>query len=137
MHKYGLNLTKFLISIIRSLQNSGSEFQYPLTGEQREYAEVLKQCCKDDKEIIPALHQLSLSLFTVPPFEIAIEKWKCNLMCFLALENLREDGSFVQAHHLTSSLAQWEYNIRAVTLYEADRTQKDYETLLLGCVFLF
>ena len=132
LHKYGLTLAKFLISILRSQNSNNSNYKFPLTDNQIRLASELYACCQSNHLVVPALHALSLNLFSMPPFEIAIDKWQCSLMCYLALDNLHEDGRFTEAHNLTSNLAHWEYIIRAVTLYEAERTKNNYRNSLIG-----
>ena len=65
------------------------------------------------------MHKLFYSFLTPPPDDQPIGKWTDLLLCFLAVTNLREDGTFETAATLTTQLCRWEYNMRGTCLYEA------------------
>lgn len=108
------------------------EYKFPLRKEQVKLAQDLFNQIEAKGDLQASIHKFSLSLFSTPPISKDINRWKCPLLCYLAVDNLRDDGNFKEAHHLTSILAHWEYIIRGVCLYEAKETASTYENGIIG-----
>lgn len=134
LHKYSLSLTRFLLSILRSLTSNPSDFIYPLEEDQKVVAIELHAKASLPGSIVKLVHAFCLLLFRQPSIVKSLEKWSCPLLCYFAAQNMREDGSFSDAHHITSELAHWEYLMRATTLYEIYHTANKYPNGILGCV---
>lgn len=119
-----------------------ADFSYPLTGSQTDLVKALHEKAianvgtDGGEEVKSALHDLTVQLLEKPAAEIAIKKWSCPLTCFLAIDNLRADGSFIDARLLTPKLAQWKYIFRNVAVFEADRTKDGHEQLIVDSIRL-
>ena len=134
LDRYGRLFAKFLVSLLRSaFGNNVCEYRFPLTEIQRTAGYELYRCAVGKEECLESLvHCFALTVFRAPPVQLLLEKWKCPLMCFLAVDNMQESGSFNEAHHVTTSLAQFKYMIRNVAFYEAYLRAEIHDTGLLG-----
>lgn len=132
LYKYSSTFSKYLIALLRSTVTQPMEYKFPLRKEQVKLAQDLFNQIEAKRDLQASIHQFSLSLFSTPPISKDINRWKCPLLCYLAVDNLKDDGSFKDAHHLTSFLAHWEYIIRGVCLYEAKETASICENGIIG-----
>ncbi|KZS99488.1 uncharacterized protein LAESUDRAFT_667911, partial [Laetiporus sulphureus 93-53] len=66
-----------------------------------------------------ALHRLWYHLVGCPAPDSQINKWKCPVVCWLALSSVKADGRFMDAAEYTPLLARWEYLMRQTQLYHA------------------
>lgn len=130
--KYGSTLAKFLISLLRCTFAVETDFKFPLDTHQTKLAKKLYTLAVKGDNLEEHIQRFALSLLTAPDEQKLSEKWSCSLMCFLAVDNMRDDGGFSEAHHLTSDLANWKYIIRGVALYEAYITAPTYSNGILG-----
>lgn len=132
LHKYSNTFTKFLLAILRSTTSDLFGYKFPLSEHQLQLITDLSDDITNRKECQVTIHKLLLSIFSAPSVKKISDKWSCPLLCFLAIDNMRDDGSFNEAHHLTSFLAQWEYIMRGIALYESFHTADQYENGILG-----
>lgn len=132
LHRYSHTFSKFLIALIRSVITQPIDYKFPMKKEQIKIAQILLSNIEGNLDLQAIIHQFGLSLFSTPPIVKDSNKWSCPLQCYLAVDNLRDDGSFNDAHHLTSSLAHWEYIIRGICLYEANETADTYANGIIG-----
>ena len=65
------------------------------------------------------MHKPFYTFLTPPPDNQPIAKWTNPLLCFLAVTNLQEDGTFETIATLTTELCRWEYNMHGTGLYKA------------------
>ena len=98
-------------------------------------AKILYDGAQNGDELVDLIHHLCLILFATPNEELLSGKWSCPLMCYLAVDNMREDGSFNEAHHFTTDLAKWKYAIRNVAFSQAYKKHKLNKLSLLEYVF--
>lgn len=132
LQNYGSTFAKFLISLLRCTCAVATEFEFPLDDNQSVLAKQLFTAANKGSELMQHIHRLALSLFSAPNEQRLSERWSCTLMCYLAVDNMRDDGSFNEAHHFTTYLAQWKYIIRSVAFYHANKTADKYTNGLLG-----
>lgn len=117
---------------MRSAITQPVDYKFPLRGEQVMMAKELHCNIEGGHDLNKSIHQFSLSLFSTPPIVQNSNRWSCPLLCYLAVDNLRVDGNFNDAHHITSFLAQWEYIIRGICLYEANETASTCANGIVG-----
>ncbi|KLO04177.1 hypothetical protein SCHPADRAFT_795664, partial [Schizopora paradoxa] len=77
-------------------------------------------------ELLQAVHDLLVSLLMMDIRPLQESKWNDPLQCFLAAYALREDKSFMQAHHITQPLAKCKYFIRSVVFWQANLIVDDF-----------
>jgi hypothetical protein len=119
LKNYGTPLVDLLAFTMRTLDNSEEEYRLPLDERQVELARILRRALDNKEKDINTIHQLFYTFLTPPPHDQPFSKWNDPLLCFLAVTNLREDGTFEPAATLTGELAKWEYNMRNAGLYES------------------
>ena len=105
--------------LIRSLTHNESGYKFPLKDSEKQLVVLIKSKLSSSEHVQESLHLLLLSLLRVPSEQSISQKWTCSLLCYLAVDNLRVDGTFNDAHNVTSSLAHWEYIRRSVALQES------------------
>ena len=137
LNRYGRTLAKFLISLLRATFASSVDYKFPLDVDQKEKASELFDMAKQTRGFTDCIHSLCVLLFQARSGQKLSDRWSCPLICYLAVDNLKDDGSFNEAHHLTSYLAQWEYIIRGVALYEAFITSTDEDDILTSVHNIF
>ena len=63
--------------------------------------------------------KLFFSLVTNTAPAVADNQFSCPVQCFIAARSYNEDDTFKSPHSITSTLAQWQFLLRATGLYEA------------------
>ena len=101
------------------MDNSEEEYRLSLNEHQVELAHILLDALHNREKDIGTIHKLFYSFMAPPAEDRPFSKWNDPLQCFLAVTNLREDGTFEPAPTLTAELCRWEYNMRGTGLYEA------------------
>jgi hypothetical protein len=130
LKSYGLVLVDLLAFTLRTLDNSEDEYKLPLNNTQVVLGrKLLNALCNQEKDI-GTMHQLFYSFMAPPGDDERFSKWNDTLHCFLAVTNLREDGTFEGAAALTAELSRWEYNMRGAGLYEAVRNSSGFGTMV-------
>lgn len=124
---YGSTFAKFLVSLLRSAFVSKIDYKFPLDENQMAFAKQVYTAARNKSDLEEHIHAFSVSLFKRPPPGRHSQKWLCPLTCYLAVDNLRDGGTFTEAHLLTTYLARWEYVIRGVALFEAKNIASNYE----------
>jgi hypothetical protein len=119
LKSYGTVLVDLLVFTIRTLDNSEEEYKLPLSETQVELARILLEALIQKEKDIETIHKLFYTFLAPPADDKPFSKWNDALLCFLAVTNLREDGTFAPAGDLTAELSRWEYNMRGAGLYEA------------------
>jgi len=112
-------LVDLLAFTLRTLDNSEEEYRLPLDDTQVGLARILLEALVQKEKDIETMHKLLYTFLAPPPDDQPFTKWNDILLCFLAVINLREDGTFAPAGDLTAELSRWEYNMRGTGLYEA------------------
>jgi hypothetical protein len=115
---------------LRTLDNTDQEYRLPLNEEQVELGRILLDALHRKEKDIGAIHNLFYTFMTPPAEDQPFSKWNDALLCFLAVTNLREDGTFEPAAALTGQLCRWEYNMRGTALYEAVTGSKKFGTVV-------
>jgi hypothetical protein len=90
-----------------------------LNEAQIELGQTLLKALHCQEKDIGTIHKLFYTFMASPADDQPFSKWNDALLCFLAVTNLREDGTFEPASVLTGELCRWEYNMRGAGLYEA------------------
>ena len=119
-----------LTFILRTLDNSEEEYRLPLNERQVELGRILLQALHNEAKDINTIHLLIYTFLEPPPHDQPFSKWNDPLLCFLAVANLREDGTFKPAAALTRELAKWEYNMCGAGLYEAVTNTSGFGTIV-------
>jgi hypothetical protein len=130
LKNYGTPLVDLLTFILRTLDNSEEEYKLPLNEKQVELARMLDGALLREEKDIQTIHQLFYTFMTPPADDQPFSKWNDALLCFLAVTNLREDGTFRPASALTGELSKWEYNMRGTGLYEAVTDTSGFGTVV-------
>jgi hypothetical protein len=76
------------------------------------------QSLKDDSEDMGLIHQLFYTFSAPPDDSSPIGRWQDPMICFIAITNLLNDGSFKHVFGVTKDFSKWEYSIRSSVLYE-------------------
>ena len=130
LKRYGITLGKFLISLLRATFTYSIDYKFPLDVNQKQKALELFDMSKRAGDFTDHIHSLCTLLLEAPKGRKLSDRWSCPLLCYLAVDNLKQDATFNDAHNLTTYLAQWEYIIRGVALYEAFITATDEDDIL-------
>ncbi|KDQ49444.1 hypothetical protein JAAARDRAFT_143448 [Jaapia argillacea MUCL 33604] len=122
LERYSKLLASFIYATLLSLGRHQSGYSLPLEPNQRDAARSLAQALSDGKSSVETeVHSLAFSLLGPSSEAVARDKWRCPLMCVIAVMALRNDGSWIAARQLTPELAQWTYLCQAVQLFEIYR----------------
>ena len=118
-------ITRFIAMCLRQVEEEPSSYHYqlPLQGDDISLAnklwDILKATELDLESGIDCLHKLFWSLCRSDTRgEEEMEMWGDPLKCFIAVINLTEDGTFRTASLVTSDLATWKHNLRAMVLHQ-------------------
>jgi len=130
LKSYGTVLVDLLAFTIRSLDNSEEEYKLPLNEKQVELSRILFRALQRKEKDIQVIHRLFYTFMAPPAEDQPFNKWNDALQCFLAITNLREDGTFAPAEKLTGDLARWEYNMRGAGLYESVKEASRFGTVV-------
>jgi len=123
-------LVDFLAFMVKTLDNTEEDYRLPLTESQVELIKMLRSALHHQEKDIGLLHKLFYAFLAPPPDDQPFKRWDDALLCWLAVTNLREDGTFNPAHKLTGQLAKWEYVIRGAGLYESVTNTNSFGTLV-------
>ena len=115
-------ITQFIAMCLRQAEDPSSHhYHLPLQNEDITLAHCLWRTLRanelDLQSGIDHLHQLFWSLCGSLTREKE-ELWSDPLKCFIAVSNLTNEGTFKAAGLVTSSLATWKHNLRAMVLHE-------------------
>lgn len=100
------------------MDNGEGDYHLPVTEYQKTKGRLLLHTLHNKDCDIPLLHDLFYS-FTTPPSENKpLKRWDDTLQCFLAVKNMRKDGTSESAGTVAAQLSRWEYLIRGTALYE-------------------
>jgi hypothetical protein len=115
-------LTRFIAMCLRQVEDPPSyPYHLPLKNEVVELATCLWTTLKADEFDLQSgigyLHQLFWSLCGSLT-RSGEEQWGEPLKCFIAVLNLTAGGTFKPASSVTSNLAIWKHNLRAMVLHE-------------------
>jgi hypothetical protein len=130
LKSYGAVLVDLLAFTLKTLDNSEDEYKLPLNDNQVDLAQTLFKALQDEAKDLGTMHKLFYSFMAPPADDQPFRKWNDALLCFLAVTNLREDGTFNPAYVLTDELARWEYNMRGAGLYEAVTDPSEFGTVV-------
>lgn len=118
LSQYGCTLVNFLSFLVQTADNEELGYKLPMTEAQKELVKKLKEALENEICDISAIHELFYSYTAPPTNEDAMAKWSDALQCFLAVANLRPDGTFTSPGNFTQQLSHWEYLMRGSGLYE-------------------
>ncbi|EED81164.1 predicted protein, partial [Postia placenta Mad-698-R] len=122
LYRYSQMMTRFLATIMRSIDNCHPcKYQFPLLETQVDLITALHDSLRDNKTSLSAFHTIWYFLIGEPFAFTEVDKWKCPVLCWLALASVREDGRFIDANEYTPLLAEWEYLMRITHLTQAYR----------------
>jgi hypothetical protein len=76
------------------------------------------------------IHDFAFALLGRPAPDVSKNKWLCPLNCFLAVDNLRVDGTWKDPNSLTPELAHWAYIMRCIAFREMQNRAKHDDELL-------
>ena len=130
LKSYGSVLVDLLAFTLRTVENSEDEYKLPLNNTQVELGRKLLDALHNWEKDIGTMHELFYSFMAPPADDQPFSKWNDALLCFLAVTNLREDGTFEPAAALTAELCRWEYNMRGAGLYEAVTDSSGFGTVV-------
>ena len=130
LKSYGTVLVDLLAFTIRSLDNSEEEYKLPLNEKQVELGHILFQALQRKEKDIQVIHRLFYTFMAPPTDDQPFKKWNDTLQCFLAITNVRVNGTFAPAEKLTADLARWEYNMHGADLYESVNEASSFGTVV-------
>jgi len=107
-----------------------SGYVIPLTEAQSIHANRLRESLLNGHEIgkvVRVLHDFSFSLLVEQPLPgpetDSPEGWTCPVRCFLAVQAVKGDGSFITPDNLTQKLAKLKYFCNNCALVQAEGTK--------------
>jgi Orsellinic acid/F9775 biosynthesis cluster protein D len=127
---YGNALVDLLAFTLRTLDNTEEEYKLPLNENQVALGRMLLEALHHEEPDIGTMHKLFYTFMAPPMDDQPFSKWNDALLCFLAVTNLRDDGTFESAHKLTGQLVRWEYNMRGAGLFEAVNGSSGFGTVV-------
>jgi len=136
LRKYGHTLVDFLACLLKTMDDEELGYKLPMTEYQREMAQTLLKALEQEALDIPTIHKLFYSYMAPPAPDAPIAKWTDAIQCFLAVINLREDGTFTPVLSFTPELAHWEYLMRGAALYETISNHSSFGSALECVVYL-
>ena len=116
-------MTCFLVYLMRS-QEDHSLLQIPLNEKQRILIRNLQNLLDQNLKDLQTIHDLCYTFSAPPNGNVAIGRWSDPLLCFIAVYNLRIDGSMKPIMLVPKDFSKWEYLIRSGVLYEFAFTGK-------------
>ncbi|KAH9922438.1 uncharacterized protein B0H18DRAFT_879469 [Fomitopsis serialis] len=117
---YAAPVAAFIAAVLRTKNKHPCQYKFPLNQSQEGLVWRLYVALENKTdERMALIHKVLYSLVGIPAPGASMAKWKCPLMCWLAVSSLREDGRFVLAKDYTPIIAKWEYALRNLHLYEA------------------
>jgi hypothetical protein len=132
--KYAAIITDFFRVTLRCHSGHRSGYTIPLTKKQSTLADQLMESLKrgDEiqiKEVVEQLHQFSFSLLIPQPEPGADHpqpetrglRWSCPVQCYLAVQAVRQDGTFISTSILAQKLAKLKYFCKSCALVQAKR----------------
>lgn len=126
-----------MAAVLRSIQNlHKSPYRLPLTSQQITSGKTLLQALTTPEPSIQVVHDLAFLLFTSTGND-RDGVWTDPLTCFIAVDSLRDDGSFIGPNLLATHLSVWTYNIKAIMLYHIVQEKDKYADKAIGSVLCF
>jgi hypothetical protein len=130
LKSYRTVLVDLLALMAKSLDNTEEDYKLPLNDSQVELTKMLHAALHLEDQDLSLLHKLFYSFMAPPPDDLPFKKWDDPLLCWLAVVNLHEDGTFYPAQKLTGELARWEYLMCGTGLYESVTNTTGFGTLV-------
>jgi len=107
---YCVPMTCFLVYMMRSKEDLNL-LQIPLNEKQKVLIRNLQTLLDQNQKDLQTVHDLCYT-FSAPSNEnVAIGRWSNPLLCFIAIYNLRIDGSMKPILLVPKDFSKWEYLI--------------------------
>ena len=127
LSRYASTLAKFVLLALRSYKTVGNTYKLPMDEDQLEKVTELQQALIFNNATSKNIHTYLLICFNINIIELAKDKWKCLIICYLAVSSLRSDGSWLGYKDITPELARWTYILRSTTLIEMLYQKEKYQ----------
>ena len=124
---YISTLGKFVLLALRSYKTVGNTYKLPMDEDQLEKVTELQQALIFNNATLKNIHTYLLTYLNISTTELAKDKWKCPITCYLAVSSLRSDGSWLSYKDITLELARWTYILRSTTLIEMVYQKEKYQ----------
>ena len=128
--KYAAIISDFFKVTLRCHAGHPSGYVIPLTEAQSIHANRLRESLLNGHEIgkvVRVLHDFSFSLLVEQPLPgpetDSPEGWTCPVRCYLAVQAVKGDGSFITPDNLTQKLAKLKYFCNNCALIQAEGTK--------------